>query len=76
MLFLFNLIDKSFNLSLMQIFKLILIFAMLPHQIIPNVFILSFKKIDLMKFLFLKLLQLVFAVSRLNWFKYTYDLSY
>ena len=76
MLFLFNLIDKSFNLSLMQIFKLILIFAMLPHQIIPNVFILSFKQIDLMKFLFLKLLQLVFAVSRLNLFKYTYDLSY
>jgi hypothetical protein len=76
MLFLLNFISQSFYLRLMQIFELILILAMLSGQIVLNVFVLSFEQVDLMEFLLLKLLQLVFAVSRLNRFEFTYDFSY
>ena len=52
MLFLFNLIIKSLDLSLMKILQLIFILSMLSDQIVLDILVFSFDKIDLMCFLF------------------------
>jgi hypothetical protein len=72
---LFDLIVQTLDLSLMQIFKFVLIFAVLAEEVVLEVVVLCFDEIDLVGLLFFKFLEFVLAVVGLRFMMRTSDLS-
>lgn len=61
--FLFNFIIKSFNFGFMKVLELVFILSMLSHQVVLDIFIFSFDKVNFMSFLFFKFFEFILAIG-------------
>lgn len=75
MLLLLYVVVESFDLGFVEVLEFVLVFPVLPHQVVLDVLVFCLNEVELVDLLLLKLLEFIFIIGRLDSINCTSALS-